>query len=236
LKGYALLLFVLSGGGLVAESLATPPEEIVRNYCSASRDQVSSLDGSSMEVEIRASLPKLKKLGRLHALRRISTLGRITYEHLAFEGDGAVKNQVIARYLQSEIEAQKEPSNSLAVTPDNYKFKYAGRTMLDGNPAYVFNVKPRIKRGGLYQGSIWIDAATFLRVKETGYLVKNPSIFLKKVAFTRKYEIRNGIPVPIQVASIVDTRIWGQAQLEIDYSNFSVDTAQPAAAAGVGGQ
>jgi hypothetical protein len=221
---------------MFAETLATPPEQIVQNYCSASRDQGQSLDGSSMEVEIRASLPKLKKHGRLRALRRISSLGRITYEHLAFEGDGAIKNQVIARYLESEIEAQKEPSPSLAVTPDNYKFKYAGRTQLEGRNAYVFNVKPRKNRMGLFQGSVWIDAATYLRVQETGYLVKNPSIFLKRVAFTRRYEIRDGLTVPRQVASIVDTRIWGQAQLEIDYSNFSVDDPQPAVSARSGGQ
>jgi hypothetical protein len=189
-----------------------------------------------MDVEISASLPKLKKHGRLHALRRISNLGRITYEHLAFEGDGAVKNQVIARYLESEIEAQKQPSPALALTPDNYKFKYEGRTQLAGRDAYVFSVKPRTKRAGLFQGSVWIDAATFLRVQETGYLVKNPSIFLTRIAFTRRYEIRGGIPVPVQVASIVDTRVWGQAQLEIDYSNFSVDAPQPAGSARGGGQ
>jgi hypothetical protein len=221
---------------MFAETIATPPEQIVQNYCSASREQGKSLDGSSMEVEIRASLPKLKKHGRLHALRRISSLGRITYEHLAFEGDGAVKNQVIARYLESEVEAQKDQSPSLAVVPDNYKFKYAGHTEIEGRTAYVFNVIPRTKRPGLFQGSVWIDAATFLRVRETGYLVKNPSIFLKKIAFTRSYEIRDGLTVPVQVASIVDTRIWGQAQLQIDYSNFSVDAPQPAVSARSGGQ
>jgi len=221
---------------MFAEALETPPEQIVQIYCSASRDQGQSLDGSSMEVEIRASLPKLKKHGRLHALRRISSLGRITYEHLAFEGDGAIKNQVIARYLESEVEAQKQPSPALAVTPDNYKFKYEGHAQLDGRDAYVFNVKPRKKRVGLFRGSVWIDAATYLRVQETGFLVKNPSIFLKKVAFTRRYAIRDGMAVPVQMASVVDTLIWGQAQLEIDYSNFSVDAPQPAVSARSGGQ
>jgi len=221
---------------MFAETVATPPEQIVQNYCSASRDQGQSLGGSSMEVEIRASLPKLQKHGRLHALRRISSLGRITYEHLAFEGDGAIKNQVIARYLESEIEAQKEPSPSLAVTPENYKFRYEGRTQFEGRDAYVFSVNPRKKRAGLFQGSVWIDAATYLRVQESGYLVKNPSIFLKRIAFTRRYEIRDGIPVPVQVASIVDTRIWGPAQLQIDYSNFSVDDPLPPGLVRSGGQ
>src|SRR5215475_9683308 len=98
------------------------PNVIVENYCSAERNQEHSLDGASMEVEIEASLPKLQKQGRLHALRRISALGRITYEKLLFEGDNMVKNQVIVRYLTAEAEAQKDQSPSLAVTPANYKF------------------------------------------------------------------------------------------------------------------
>jgi hypothetical protein len=60
-------------------------------------------------------------------------------------------------------------------------------------------------------------------VQESGYLVKNPSIFLKKVAFVRKYEIRDGISVPRQVQSVVDTRLAGKAELTIDFSNFSID-------------
>ena len=43
-------------------------------------------------------------------------------------------------------------------------------------------------------------------MRESGYLVKNPSIFLKKVAFIRKYEIRDGISVPRQVQSVADVR------------------------------
>jgi len=56
--------------------------------------------------------------------------------------------------------------------------------------------------------------------------VKTPSIFLKKVAFVRKYEIRDGISVPRQVQSVVDTRLVGRAELTIDFSNFSVDGAK----------
>ena len=33
---------------------------------------------------------------------------------------------------------------------------------------YVFQVTPRKKRAGLFKGEIWIDAATYLRVQETG--------------------------------------------------------------------
>jgi hypothetical protein len=91
-------------------------------------------------------------------------------------------------------------------------------------------VTPRQKRQGLFKGDLWIDAATYLRVQESGYLVKSPSIFLKKVAFVRKYGIRDGISVPLQVQSVVDTRLVGKAELTIDFSNFSLDSAKRAAA------
>jgi hypothetical protein len=214
----------------VAEPAAEPPEVIVENYCAASRGQEQSFKGASMDVEIQASLPTLKKQGRLHALRHISALGRITYEMLRFEGDGTVKNQVIARYLTAEAETQKDQAPSLAVTPANYKFKYKGRSQLDGRDTYAFQVTPRQKRQGLFKGEVWIDARTYLRVQESGYLVKSPSIFLKKVAFVRRYEIRDGISVPRQVQSVVDTRLAGKAELTIDFSNFSIDASKPALA------
>jgi hypothetical protein len=238
LKARLTLLFtllVLFSTGLVAGSSVTSPEAIVENYAATANRLSESLDGSSMEVEIHASLPKLKKKGRLHALRHISKLGKITYEHLIFEGDGTVKNQVIARYLAAEVEAQKDPSPTLAVTPANYKFTYKGLAQIDGRSAHVFAVAPKKKSVGLFKGEVWIDTATNLRVQESGYWVKNPSVFLKKVAFMRKYEIRDGISVPLQVASVVDTRVWGPAELEIDFSNFSVD-APPAVLVSSDGQ
>lgn len=227
MKALAAVLLPLLCAGLSAEDLSTPPDRIVENYCTATEFQQRSFDGTSMEVEIQASLPKLKKHGRLRGLRRISKLGRITYEHLVFEGDGTVKNQVIARYLTAEVEARNEPSPALAVTPANYKFGYKSKATVDGRPVYLFSVTPRKKRPGLFKGELWIDAATYLPILESGYLVKSPSIFLKRVAFVRKFEIRDGISVPQQVASTVDTRIWGTAELEIDFSNFSVDDSAP---------
>ncbi len=176
-----------------------------------------------MDVDIAGTLPKLRKHGRLHALRRISALGRITYEALKFEGDNTVKREVIARYLSAEAESQRNQAVSLSVTPENYKFKYKFERELDGRPSYVFEVSPKKKALGYYKGELWIDSATYLRVQESGRLVKSPSILIKKVAFVRKYEIRNGISVPLQVQSVVDTRLVGKAELTIDFSNFSID-------------
>ena len=221
---------------VVADPLTVPVDSIVENYCTASQAQAETVRGASMDVEIDASLPKLKKHGRLHALRRISPLGLIRYERAQFEGDGIVNKEIISRYLTAEVEAQKEQSPQIAVTPRNYKFKYKGMNRTTGRDVHVFEVSPKQKREGLFKGEVWIDARTFLKVQESGYLVKNPSIFLKKVAFIRKYEIRDGISVPRQVQSVADLRFVGKAELTIDFSNFSIDALKRGQAAEVDGQ
>jgi hypothetical protein len=101
---------------------------------------------------------------------------------------------------------------------------------LDGRDVYLYQVTPRQKREHLFKGEVWIDARTYLKVQESGYLVKNPSIWLKKVAFIRKYEIRDGISVPRQTQSVADTRLVGKAEMTIEFSNVSLDPAKRAAA------
>jgi hypothetical protein len=236
LKFRVFLCTAILSLSVVAEPLTVPADSIVESYCTASQAQAQKVRGASMDVEIDASLPKLKKHGRLHALRHISPLGLIRYDRAHFEGDGIVNKEIISRYLTAEVEAQKEQSPEIAVTPRNYKFKYKGVNRSTGRDVHVFEVSPRQKREGLFKGEVWIDARTFLKVQESGYLVKNPSIFLKKVAFIRKYEIRDGISVPRQVQSVADVRFVGKAELTIDFSNFSIDALKHGPADDVDGQ
>ena len=218
-----LLLLPVLALCLCAEGAGPGPSDVIlQNYCAASRDQARLLDGASMDIEIEASLPKLKKQGTLHALRKISAIGHITYDAFRFDGDNTVKKYVIDKFLSAEVEAQKSESPSLAITPENYKFKYKGTSEVEGVKTYVFQVTPKKKLQGLFKGEIRIDAATYLRVQEAGVLVKNPSIFLKRVSFVRKYAIYNGVSVPRQVQSVVETRVAGKAELTIDYTNVSI--------------
>ena len=110
---------------------------------------------------------------------------------------------------------------SLAVTPVNYKFKYRGLQRHGSETVHIFEVTPRHKKVGLFKGEIWIDAETSLRVRESGRLVKNPSIFVKSIEFVREYEIRDGISVLRQIHTVVDTRLVGPAELTIAFRNVS---------------
>lgn len=208
----------------VSSLLAAPvtsPESLVERFSEQSQTQRELLKGASMEVEIEARLPKLKKEGRLHALRHISRFGRITYDAIRFDGDSTVKSSVIARYLTAEMQATTTDSASLAIAPANYKFKYKGLVSRDWRDVHVFSLTPRKKRVGLFKGELWLDAATCLPVRESGRLVKNPSIFLRRIEFVREYDIRDGMAIPRQIESVVETRIVGKAELTVHFSNFS---------------
>jgi hypothetical protein len=220
LRVIALFLAVCSA--VVADE-ANFEAAIIDDYVAVSKAQESRLEGATMEVDIAAEMPRLHKSGRLHALRRISALGRrITYDALRFEGDHSVKNEVIARYLTAESEALKSEPAKTAVTPVNYKFKYKGLIERDGRQLYAFNVNPRTKRPGLFVGELWIDSKTHLPVREAGRLVKNPSVFLKKVEFVRDYSIEDGISIPARAQYSVDTRLVGKTNLSVDFSSVSL--------------
>jgi hypothetical protein len=192
--------------------------DVIQRYLTASEAQGQSR-AASMEVSIDASIPKLKKEGKLEALRKISQLGKITYKILRFQGDDTVKTEVIARYLEAEQKAQDD--QKFAINPQNYKFKFKGLHKLqDGQRIYVVFLTPRRKEVGLFKGEMWLDAKTYLPVMESGKLVKNPSVFFKRVEFVRDYKIENGVAVPQHMLSTIDARLVGKVNLIVSYSSY----------------
>lgn len=236
LSWVVLALFLVSSLQADGVAEAGPDSELViNNYLAARQAHEDSLNGASMEVSIDASVPKLKKSGTLHALRNISKLGKITYKMLGFQGDDSViKNEVIARYLEADQKGQD--NQKLAITPENYKFKYKGlHTLNNGQQIYIIFLTPRKKLVGLFKGEMWLDSRTYLPVMESGKLVKNPSAFFKKVEFVRDFSIQDGNAIPQHMDSIIDARLIGKVNLSINY--VKVDKApetQPATAPSAG--
>lgn len=229
---YLVIAALLSGATLESGS-AGPGAEVLERYMAASQAQQSQMRGLSMRVDIDASVPNLKKNGTLHALRSISKLGQITYKALNFVGDKTIRNDVIARYLTAETHATTNKPADMAITAANYKFKYKGVVERGGRKLHVFQLTPRKKRLGLFKGELWVDAATYMPLRESGRMVKNPSVFLKRVDFVRDYEIRDGIAFPRHLESTIQTRLVGMATLDVRFRDFAKadatqDATQPA--------
>jgi hypothetical protein len=222
----AVLVATIGSSAALCEPKAPPlPEEqMVSRYLEATRAQQSALRGGTAEINIDAAVPKFKKQGKLHALRSISKLGKITYKALGFSGDNVVKTEVIANYLKAEVEAAQGPTD-VALTPQNYKFKFKGAQSWNGRQVYVLHVNPREKKVGLFKGELWLDAETYMPVRESGFFVKSPSFMLKKMQFVRDYELQDGVSLPQRTESRVETRFFGQVELNINYLTFSKDSA-----------
>jgi len=218
----------MTGGLTFAAGPAPEPndpasEAVLAKFLATKDEQKDAMRGASMQVDIQAEVPKLKRQGKLQALRNISKLGKITYHALEFIGDKSIKTEVIARYLNAETESQAGPD--IALTSANYKFKGKGLQTNDGQEVYVFQVTPKKKKVGLFKGELWIDPQTYLPVRESGRFVKSPSIFLKKIEFVRTYGMKDGIAVEKHLESKVETRFFGPVNMTIDFTNFSKDPA-----------
>jgi len=62
---------------------------------------------------------------------------------------------------------------------------------------------------------LWLDGETGAVVRQSGYLVKKPSIFVKRVDVTRETTFRDG-SADMRVTHLsVDTRLVGRAELII---------------------
>jgi hypothetical protein len=233
LKNKGLLVFAIIFGLAATCAFANTEEfsdefagisgTVLNKYLAATQGQPAAK--APMEVEIDASVPSLNQHGKLKALRKISDVGKITYRVLVFQGDNTIKSQVIGRYLQAEQQGQDD--QNLQVSPANYRFKFKGKKLDDaGNERYVFQLAPLKKRVGLFKGELWLDAHTYLPVVEKGRLVKNPSVFFRKVDFERDFALRNGSAVPAHLSSTINTRLVGKVNLTVNYSEVAANLAK----------
>lgn len=178
-------------------------------------------------IEIAASLPKLNKNGRLRAIRRTLSAHHPEYQVLEMSGDSMVNHQLIVRYLDADKRAAELSNASTAITPANYKFRYVGAVQLRDDLVYVFRIIPH-KRQGLINGVLWIDGNTGIAVRLSGYLIKNPSLFLKRVNVTRENYLRDGIVEARITHLLIDTRLVGRARLVVvERPTAALGTAPP---------
>jgi hypothetical protein len=180
-------------------------------------------------VEIHASIPRLAKTGQLQAIRSMDRLGSPQYHILQLSGDGTVKHQVIARYLNVQARAS-QMTPSVALTLANYKFAYKGIVDDGERFAYAFRISPRKKRDGLTKGEVWLDVGTGIPIRRSGYLVKRPSLWIKRVAVTEEDSLRDGVVQSRLTHIAVDTRLVGRAEMVISERPLGVEEAQQAVA------
>jgi len=184
--------------------------------------------GATMVAKFAGKMTGLDKMARIEAKRHVASDGTINYDVIAREGDKTVQKELIVRFINLEMEARSHNTEDVAVNAKNYKIKYRGTMDQAGRDTDVFEVHPRKKRIGLFKGEVWIDTETGLTVHQAGEWVKSPSVFVKTVKFSQDFEILDGYQVPKNASFVTRTRFWGVAEMNVEYSDVTWDTAAAA--------
>ncbi|MGD0580349.1 MAG: hypothetical protein ABSC08_15640 [Bryobacteraceae bacterium] len=181
--------------------------------------------GVTMVAKFAGKMTGLEKVARIEARRHVASDGTINYDVIAREGDKTVQKELIVRFINLEMEARSHGGEDVAITPKNYKLKFKGSIDQAGRDTDIFEVHPRKKRIGLFKGEVWVDTETGLTVHQAGQWVKSPSVFVKSVKFVQDFEIRDGYQVPKSTSFTTQTRFWGVAEMNVEYTDISWDTA-----------
>ncbi|HXZ28915.1 MAG TPA: hypothetical protein VEG08_13060 [Terriglobales bacterium] len=202
------------------------PQLALECYQRKLQAQAQYLAEYSAATTIRAELPQSSQQGEFELTRHYTAPNSLKFKAVKYSGDGFVKSNVITRLLQSEVDHVAKGESALtAISPDNYKFSYKGTEQVDNQPTYVYEVKPRQKRSGLFKGKIYLDVFTGGLRRAEGEIVKSPSFWVKKIEFVQEYADFGSFTFPVHMRSVASTRLIGQAVVDVttrDYNSISL--------------
>ena len=162
-RGWGLPLLVIltipnaPGAGLSLEPQVLPRTLAFSRYIASLQNRDPFTESGPVAMSIRASLPGLYKDAELVAIRATGEDERSQYLVLGIEGDGAVAEEVVGRYLELERQLERLPPSSMAIAPANYKFHFRGEVKMGGAAAFAYNIAPLKNRTGMIKGQLWMD-------------------------------------------------------------------------------
>lgn len=214
-----------------SSSLLMSPEMALATFKQRAERQINEPVSYSANTVVDAELPATSQKGEYRLRRRFIAPKTLLFTPVRFVGDNFVKSNVITRLLQTEVErVNKGEGASTAINEANYRFSYKGSDKIDGSAAHVFQVKPRVKRPGLFKGRIYLDAGSGSLRRAEGTLVKTQSIFIKKIEFVQDYADFEGFTLPVHARSVAKTRLVGRAVVEVTTDSYDLAPSTTASA------
>jgi hypothetical protein len=141
-----------------------------------------------------------------------------TFQVLDESGSRLLLNHVLLKLLETEQDDSQKQSAGL--TPSNYSFTFQSGSTVNGRPAYVFEVVPKVKDKLLYRGRIWIDAGDYAVVRVEAEPAENPSFWIKSTEIHHSYAKIGEFWLPQMNESESKVRFGGTAVLTIDYGAY----------------
>jgi len=193
-SAFLLILFMGSnargaGGSIPARGFSR--DLAFARYVTSQEQRDTFSKSATVGILIEASLPDLYKSAALLAVRTQPENGQSELHFLQIAGDGTVAEEVIDRYFVLCEQIDELPLSSIAITPANYKFHFAGEVKTGAGKAYVYDITPKKNQPGLVAGQLWMDSDTGHEVMLAGHLL-HISAMGRRVDIVRDTEVING--------------------------------------------
>jgi hypothetical protein len=211
------------------------PELALDAYERRMRMQTDRLTAYTNVTLMRAELTDSSQTAEYELRRRYSAPRTLEYTPVRFQGDTFVKSNVLIRLLQSEVDhVSRQQGAETAINQSNYKFNLKSVENVNGNTCYVYQVKPRKKRIGLFKGRVFIDIRTGILRRAEGGLVKSPSWWVKKIDFVQDFDDIDGFNLPVHLYSVTKARVIGRAVVNVYHRDYRVANEVSVPTIGVG--
>lgn len=219
-----------AGGRLAAGSNRSPTdttgEGVVAKLVESSRLRESRLHHYSVHTTYRVQNDKGETSAETRVLLRYSAPGTKEFKIVSEKGSGLIRSRVFKPLMDMEVEAASMRNRyDSSITPNNYTFALLGEEDVDGSHCFVVQATPKRMDKYLFKGKVWIHAVDFAVVKIAGQPAKNPSMWIKRVDFVRRYQKIGEFWLPLKNESITRVRIFGRNTLTTDYEHY--DITQP---------
>jgi hypothetical protein len=146
-------------------------------------------------------------------------------------GSGSVRSKVFKKLLEAEEESMREENQQRsAITPENYTFKIADYQKTEGTELYVLEAEPKTKNKFLFRGKIWVNGTDFAITRVEGQPAVNPSWWTLRTDFKRSYQKVGEFWLPELNESETKVRIFGTADLCIEYGQYEITRARAVSA------
>ena len=122
--------------------------------------------------------------------------------------------EVVRRVLDREVEASSKGNQGrTALNRNNYDFTYIGETILNGQPCYLLELKPRRNEKELISGKAWVDKHLFFVRQVEGEVAKTPSWWLRQVRVKLVFADVQGTWLQTSMEAVADVRFVGSHTL-----------------------
>jgi hypothetical protein len=153
--------------------------------------------------------------------------GRKDFEVLSESGPGPLRDRVLRRMVESEVEATSHELRRLnQLSPANYEFRLLRLDRDEGRPVFVLDAIPRTKSNYLIKGEVRVDAEDFGVSRVVGRPAKNPSFWIRGPRLEYRYTKFGSFWLPVSTDSEAEALLFGHTEVKIRYRDYQINSEQ----------